>query len=440
MTARQLFEYALIELNKVQAPSLILEDYNYFINKAVNQYINRVYSLYDINQQKSDDLRVLKSTAVLIPNPIVPNNQYNNNPLLAKAYEVDLPDDYLHVLNCVVEYNVKKAFKCYDTGDYVHFGAKRLTADMFSQIINNYYMRPQYKNPYYYINNVNLTNTFPTLDSQYTLSFNSDILEFEEGFFVTTYGDSFSPTPGYYCVSSNNYIKLKTNKEPAALNFHELIQGTIPGIRMSGESDYLTSLGHSTPKYFSQKGIKRGSLIVGTSAAVAPSVKGSATGYIVLDVITDLDTGLESLLLDNDGDILGHTEALHYYNYPQIEFLGYAENVVGATKIAEERYGNKSKVRMEIRYGKDDSLFKLSRVYVDYLKSPQFIRLTQDQVDNVEDKSQMLEFPDYVCQEITNELIKLLMENGSDPRLQTNIPVNQSIANPAQEQQPQQRR
>jgi hypothetical protein len=27
------------------------------------------------------------------------------------------------------------------------------------------------------------------------------------------------------------------------------------------------------------------------------------------------------------------------------------------------------------------------------------------------------------------------MENASDPRLQTNIPINQSIANPAQEQQ-----
>ena len=26
------------------------------------------------------------------------------------------------------------------------------------------------------------------------------------------------------------------------------------------------------------------------------------------------------------------------------------------------------------------------------------------------------------------------MENASDPRLQTNIPVNQTIANPAQEQ------
>ena len=31
------------------------------------------------------------------------------------------------------------------------------------------------------------------------------------------------------------------------------------------------------------------------------------------------------------------------------------------------------------------------------------------------------------------------MENSSDPRLQTNIPINQSIANPAQEQ-PQQRK
>ena len=103
--------------------------------------------------------------------------------------------------------------------------------------------------------------------------------------------------------------------------------------------------------------------------------------------------------------------------------------------MAEARYGNKSKVRMEIRYGKDDSLFTLTKVYVDYLKAPQFIRLTQEQVDKVEDTSQVLEFPDYVCQEIVNELILLLMENASDPRLQTHIPINQSIANPAQEQQ-----
>ena len=67
MTAKQLFEYALIELNKREAPSLLLEDYNYFINKAINQYINKVYNAYELDQQRSDDLRVLKSTAILTP-------------------------------------------------------------------------------------------------------------------------------------------------------------------------------------------------------------------------------------------------------------------------------------------------------------------------------------------------------------------------------------
>jgi len=190
------------------------------------------------------------------------------------------------MLNCIVEYTVAKTFKCYSTGEKVHFGAKRLTADMFSQIINNYYMRPSYKNPYFYINNVTVDIDYPTADNQVEIDY----------------------TPG---------------------------------------------------------------------------------------VVTN------------------------------------PENI---EKIANNRYGSKSKVRMEIRYEKDDSLFVLSKVYIDYLKSPQFIRLTQEQVDAVEDESQILEFPDYVCQEIVNELIKLLMENGSDPRLQTNIPINQSIANPAQEQ------
>jgi len=279
MTARQVFEYALIEQNKQKAPSLLLEDYNYFINKVINQAINKLYNLYDINQQKSDDLRVLKSTAVLMPD-ITGNLQFTGSDLLSKTYEVDLPDDYLHILNCIVEYDVVKNFKCYNAGDKVQFGAKRLTSDMFSQVINNYYMRPSYKNPYFFLNNINISNNYPTIDNQVDI-------------------------------------------------------------------DYLNS-----------------------------------------------------------------------------------QNV---EKISGNRYGNKYKVRLEIRYGKDDSLFALNKIYVDYLKTPQFIRLTQDQIDEVEDTSQVLEFPDYVCQEIVNDLVKVLLENASDPRLQTNIPINQSIATPQQE-------
>jgi hypothetical protein len=45
----------------------------------------------------------------------------------------------------------------------------------------------------------------------------------------------------------------------------------------------------------------------------------------------------------------------------------------------------------------------------------------------------MLEFPDYVCQEIINELVHIVMENISEQRLQTHPVVSQSIANPAQQ-------
>lgn len=363
MTARQLFEYSLIELNKVQAPSLILEDYNYFINKAVNQYINKTYNLYDVNQQKSDDLRVLKASTVLTP---YVNGDYGDSALFNKTYDLDLPDDYLHVLNCVVEYTVNKNFKCYNANDKVHFGAKRLTADMFSQIINNYYMRPSYKNPYFYINNVNISNTFPTSDNQ---------------------------------LAINPTFKIKLNSPTRTTTLTVKRTATATGVTVTYTTDWTTL------------------------ATLATAIK-NAAGLTDAEVYLDNVTTPTCIYITGVSDVIVNSGLLKTTN---------AQSLI--EKTPELRYGNRSKVRMEIRYGKDDTLFTLTKVYIDYLKSPQFIRLTQDQVDEVEDNSQILEFPDYVCQEITNELIKLLMENGSDPRLQTNIPVNQTIANPAQEQQ-----
>jgi hypothetical protein len=42
----------------------------------------------------------------------------------------------------------------------------------------------------------------------------------------------------------------------------------------------------------------------------------------------------------------------------------------GADKEAGNRYGNATRVRMEIRYGHDNSIFKLKKVFVDYIKAP----------------------------------------------------------------------
>lgn len=85
MTAREMYEYALIELNKIEAPSLILEDYNYFINKAVQQYINLSYAKFEVDQQSTDDLRVLRASAILTPEKVKTADENEIRSLIANG-------------------------------------------------------------------------------------------------------------------------------------------------------------------------------------------------------------------------------------------------------------------------------------------------------------------------------------------------------------------
>lgn len=294
MTARQGYEAVLIELSKEGAPSMPLADFNYFFNKAINQRINKFYNIYDITQQTSDDLRVLKATAILTPKEL--STSYG------ASYEVNLPLDYVHLLNCICEYRVDEKYKCYSPGDSIQFAAKRLTADSWSVILNDYYNRPTPERPYYYINNLNTSNEIPT-----------------------------NP------IINNKILASDTVGTDSILNY-------------SKES--------GLPRTISLKDIKNTSLI---------------------------------------------------------------------EKEAGVRYGNASQVRLEIRCGQNNKL-KLANLIVDYIKAPQLIKLTQEQINLVEDTSQVLEFPDYVCYQIIDELVLLILENNSDPRLQTHLAVTTSTA------------
>lgn len=311
MTARKLYEAVLIELNKDNAPNIMLEDFNYLANKAINQYINKRYNIYDINQQTTDDLRVLKATAILTPTRVT---AYDDLSLATNAtYEVILPYDYLHMLNCICVYNVNKTYKCYNQGDTWRCSATRLTADAYSQVLDNFWNQPTYKRPYYYIHNVNTSADLPT--------------------------NPYQNGKGTDAVVSTENLGVDGNG-------NRIVEGT------------------GVPK----------TIKIGGSA------------------VSNVERG------------------------------------------GQLRYGNVSQVRLEIRYGSDTSVFQLKNVYIDYIKTPQEIRLTQKQLDTTEDTSQMLEFPDYVCHEIINELVHIIMENVSDQRLQTHPVVSQSIANPAQQQ------
>lgn len=86
--------------------------------------------------------------------------------------------------------------------------------------------------------------------------------------------------------------------------------------------------------------------------------------------------------------------------------------------LPEEKQG-KIETYCKIECGNLPNNIELEKIKIDYLRKPTIIKLTQEQVDTIVDNSQTMEFPDYVNQEIINELVHLVMERSQDPRLTT---------------------
>lgn len=149
MTVRDLYDAALIEINKLEAPSMLLEDYNYFINKAIQQYINKAYNRYEINQQATDDLGALKVSTTLT----VENDDTPSFPGEEVSYFATLPSNYWHMLSCIVSFEkLAGSDKCGSkTDSTISTVARKMTSDIAPTIINNAYFKPSYKNPYYSI-------------------------------------------------------------------------------------------------------------------------------------------------------------------------------------------------------------------------------------------------------------------------------------------------
>ncbi len=157
MTELDLYTAALIEQNKLEAPPLTIEEYNYMINKAIIQYINLTYARFDLNQQSSDDLRWLQKSVELD----VAKQSKLIHPLEEANYVCALPSDYMHMLNCMVHFSSKcnvpvPASKCKIIDDDGLNGTfslcRRITANQIPAVYQNAYLKPTYKRPYYYIN------------------------------------------------------------------------------------------------------------------------------------------------------------------------------------------------------------------------------------------------------------------------------------------------
>lgn len=382
MTSRAVYEAILIELNKNNAPSLRLHEFNYLFNKAINEYVDEIYQNYDVNQSATDSLRVLQSEAQLQPSLVTINYPHNtentaaitisnnegiptvtepesgsngvtiNNKLKGATYEVFMPEDYLHILNCTCIYFVKQQNKCYDAGDYIEIPATKLTADSWSTIMTDIYNRPSPMKPYYYIHNRNTQSDLPT-----------------------------NP--------------------------------------------------------FRDKSINNYTFQIGNDSRVKKVYKYQEKSIYTYDDEKFYDQRDNSLVINVDKNQLGTpTTSIEEPFSRTIDLNKHITSTI--EKPAAIRVSNPQKVRMEIRYGRDNSIYELVEVRIDYVKSPQFIRLTQDQIDLTADTSQIMEFPDYICQKIINKLVALLLERSNDPRLVTNVQINRSMVAPAQPQTQQQ--
>ena len=483
MTARQLYEGVLIELNKENAPNILLEDFNYFANKAVNNYVNKRYNIYDINQQTTDDLRVLKATAMLKPKkvPDYIGLTMAGDDRMA-TYEVVMPTDYLHILNCICVYKVNKTYKCYNAGDTWRSPATRLTADMYSQVLDNFWNKPTYKRPYYYIHNVNTSNTIPTNPygvRNFQIEKNTTINNLQEGFYKLEgsqliyyyypktnkfYGFRDTRNNNYYlgCNEQNKIIEIQNASIPSNVTICSYFtkdyitgQEILPGnsLTWSGPGKVrIVFTDSSFDKFNDNNALFINDNVISFIETLneVPNI----TTNIQQSISLDLGTDAKKLSFEDDLQGSSFTKSNNKYGKDAWENdIAQGEGLPRSISVLDEngdyhsvsniergqalRYGNVSQVRLEIRYGTDTSVFELTDVYVDYIKAPQNIRLTQKEIDLTEDTSQMLEYPDYVCQEIINELVHLVMENISDQRLQTHPVVTQSIANPAQAQAPQ---
>ena len=433
MTARQVFEAMLVELNNTSSPSLLLDDYNHFINKAIDMYINKRYANYDTTQQTTDDLRVLKSTAILpVEKKIIENNAaafgstggsadkelydlISKDKSFDAIYEVNLPADYLHTLNCTCIYSVNKTSGCYDAGDVARYAAKRLTADSWSTIMNDYYDRPTPKNPYYYIHNINTSKDLPTnryVPESGTLGKGTDL-------YPTT---TSSTTTVYELYKDGKRISTHNSLNSANAERNKLDILSVSASAPTSGAIGLTIYKNADNKYVVYNGTavvttkntkeEADAIVAELRTALTAVATPAASGFSIVSVTVQNNTPVNFATMINSNNI----------------------EVSTIEKKAGVRYGNTSTVRMEIRYGQGD-VFILKGVMIDYVKAPQHVRLTKNQLDLTEDTSQILEFPDYVCQEIINQLVTLVMANNGDPRLQTTPVVSQSIVDVAQQQQ-----
>lgn len=142
MTEKQLYEGALIEVNKEGAPSFHLREFNYYANEAASEVIDDLYIAFETGQKVLDYLKGIKRTFE-VPEADLNPGIYDDSEVFT------LPSDYRHLTNLIVKYEVDQPIydTCYQVGDIFSYGSQRLDSDTYASIISDPFARPKYHKP-----------------------------------------------------------------------------------------------------------------------------------------------------------------------------------------------------------------------------------------------------------------------------------------------------
>jgi len=145
MTVRDIYDALQSEMNKEEAPSLLLDTFNYLHGKAINEVTNSWYSLFEETQLLTDNLRPLTKPLTISRANLTTGNFYI------------LPVDYWHMLpSIIVKFERNDNLDpCNKGKDFYTFQkpAIKLNSQIYSGIIKDYYTKPSYKKPYFMMHN-----------------------------------------------------------------------------------------------------------------------------------------------------------------------------------------------------------------------------------------------------------------------------------------------
>ena len=343
MTVRDVYEAVLIEINKENAQSFTIEEFGYVLNKAILAFVNEKYNFYPVNQQLSDDLRVL-----------------------LKKSNFNINDTDTTIVGAPASTPIYNPTSSYTTA-VVSSGT---TVNVSS------------------VKDLKATNTITigTGATVYTI-----------GSLTST---SITVTPAVATeIPSGSTINLLTTEQSIDKTFsnNRTVDLTLPS------SDYLHLVSCRT-MWLTKKPLED------TVNKVIFTAK-----RLTFDMLNVIETNT-------------YLRPTYHRPYHQVfdNNLNSGVTFFPSTLTEYKEYQNKPVVRIHV--GQAHDYMELAMVEVDYLKVPEFVQVRDEDVFSVStDNSQVLEFPNYLLNEIVKRCTIYLLEKASDQRIQTQPAFNQEI-------------